>query len=220
MVSGPPRPGGPVDLVSLIPGGAVVVLHANLALVRQDPVRYDRIASQLASELGLAADAATLRQLLDVTDDAVGAFAPSAGGATQEGMLVFSGRYTDDHFRSVLAIAAGRHGSSPPSTPGASGQTYVMGNATLAQLDQWTWALAVGPGMRAHLTQVALSGGRAFSQNLLEFGPRIGLPPGSTQAWASQDTQAGTDMVGLVFQGETPTMVHNFVTTVMRHLGI
>lgn len=95
-----------------------------------------------------------------------------------------------------------------------------MGNATLAKLDAWTWAVAVGPNLRAHLAQVALEGGPRFGHDLIEFGPRIGLPSGATQAWANQDEQVGVDMVALVFAGENPQMVHNFVTTVMRHLGL
>ncbi|HMO63997.1 MAG TPA: RAMP superfamily CRISPR-associated protein [Verrucomicrobiota bacterium] len=48
----------------------------------------------------------------------------------------------------------------------------------------------------------------------------FGLPAGSAQAWANQNEQVGVDMVALVFAGENPQMVHNFVATVMRHLGI
>lgn len=218
--AGPPRPGGPVDLLSLVPASPAVVLRADLNAVRQDPSRYARIASELATELGLASDAAVLRELLDRTDDAVGVFVPGADG-TQEGMLVFSGRYAGGDFDRALAIAAARHGSTPAPQTGADGrQIYALGDATLAELDDWTWALAVGEPLRAHLAQVSLGGPRAFSTNLLEFGPRIGLPQGAAQAWADQDTEVGVDMVGLVFAGENPQMVHNFVATVKRHLGL
>ena len=218
--AGDPRPGGPVDLIGLAPAASVVVLRADLNAVRQDPARYDRIAAELATELGLATDAAVLRALLDRTDDAVGVFVPGADGR-QHGMLGFSGRYADGDFERALAIAAARHGSTPAPEVGADGRRiHALGDATMAELDDWTWAVAVGDEMRAHLAQVSLSGPRAFGRDLLEFGPRIGLPRGSTQAWASQDTEAGADMVGLVFQGENPQMVHNFVGTVKRHLGL
>lgn len=214
-----PRPGGAVDLLTLAPSNANVVLHANLVAVRQDPARYERIAGELASELGLAGEAATLRGLLDRTDTALGVFGPGAG--TQEGMLIFSGRFTDADFERALSIAVARHGSRPAPEAGAGGRTlYALGDATLAQLDQWTWAVAVGPGLRAHLAQVAVGGGPRFGRSLIEFGPRIGLPAGSAQAWANQNEQVGVDMVALVFAGENPQMVHNFVATVMRHLGI
>jgi hypothetical protein len=217
--AGTPRPGGPVDLVSLVPASAVVVLHADLSSVRQDPTRYDRIAGQLASELGLASDSGVLRELLDRTDDAVGVFLP--GGATREGMLVFSGRYADGDFERALSIASARHGSTPPPQGGADGRrVYELGNATLVELDDWTWAVAEGATARAHLAQVQLGGPRSFGRELLEFGPRIGLPSGSAQAWADQDSEVGVDMVGLVFAGENPQMVHNFVSTVQRHLGL
>ncbi|MEZ4339880.1 MAG: hypothetical protein R3B82_24935 [Sandaracinaceae bacterium] len=216
---GTPRPGGGVDLLTLAPSNANVVLHADLNAVRNDPVRYERIASQLATELGLSAESATVRTLLDLTDEAVGVFGPGSG--TQDGMLVFSGRYGNDDFDHALAIATARHGATPGPEAGADGRLiYALGNATLAKLDQWTWAIAVGPSMRAHLSQMALAGGRRFGQSLIEFGPRIGLPSGSTQAWANQNEQVGVDMVALVFAGENPQMVHNFVTTVMRHLGL
>ena len=72
-------------------------------------------------------------------------------------------------------LRAGRGGLRGP-TAGADGrQVYAFGSATLVKFDQWTWAVAVGDSMRAHLTQVALGGARAFSRDLLEFGPRIGL---------------------------------------------
>ena len=216
---GTPRPGGGVDLLTMVPANASVALHADLVDVRRDPAAYDRIASQLATELGLSADSATLRDLLDRTDEALGAFAPAGG--RQEGMLIFSGRYVDEDFDRALAIAAGRHGSTPAPAAGADGrQIYALGNATVAKLDQWTWAVAEGEGMRAHLGSVALSGGARFSHDLTEFGPRIGLPDGSAQAWADQDQQVGVDMVALVFAGENPQMVHNFVSTVQRHLGL
>lgn len=216
---GSPRPGGAVDLLTLAPSNANVVLHSNLNAVRQDPARYDRIASQLATELGLSAESATIRGLLDLTDDALGVFAPGTGA--QEGMLIFSGRFADADFEHALAVAAARHGSRPPPQAGADGrQIYALGNATLAKLDTWTWAVAVGPTMRAHLSQAPLAGGPRFGSSLIEFGPRIGLPSGSAQAWANQNEQVGVDMVALVFAGENPQMVHNFVTTVMRHLGI
>ncbi|HJL17909.1 MAG TPA: hypothetical protein RMH99_19750, partial [Sandaracinaceae bacterium LLY-WYZ-13_1] len=210
---------GPVDLVALAPASAITVLRADLNAVRRDPARYDRIAGQLATELGLASDAATLRALLDRTDEALGVFVPGAGA--NEGMLVFSGRYADDDFERALAIAAARHGSTPPPQAGAGGrEIYALGDATLVKLDEWTWAVAQGPTLRAHLSQVPLNGSRAFAQDLLEFGARIGLPAGSAQAWADQDTEAGVDMVGLVFAGENPQMVANFVRTVQRHLGL
>ena len=216
-----PRPGGAVDLVSLVPGDAVVVLHANMNAVRQDPARYDRIAGELATELGLSAEHATLRELLDHTDDAIGVFSPGTDGAHEEGMLVFAGRYSSDDFDHALAIAVSRHGSTPGPEAASDGRrVYALGDATLARLDQWTWAVAKGPAMRAHLLSIVLGGPRAFSRNLLDFGPRIGLPQGSTQAWANQDAPVGADMVGLVFQGENPQMVHNFVATVRGHLGL
>jgi len=217
--AGTPRPGGGVDLLTLAPSNANVVLHADLNTVRQDPARYDRIAGELATELGLSAESATLRELLDRTDEALGVFVP--GGADQEGMLVFSGRFSASDFENALAIASSRHGSTPAPQTGADGrQIYPLGDATIAMLDQWTWAVAVGATMRAHLAQMPLSGGARFANSLLEFGGRIGLPNGSAQAWANQNEEVGVDMVGLVFAGENPQMVHNFVTTVMRHLGL
>ena len=217
---GTPRPGGAVNLMTLAPANANVVLGADLSAVRRDPARYERIAVELATELGLAADATVLRALLDRTDHALGAFGPGAGGS-QEGMLIFAGRYAESDFDHALALAAGRHGSTPAPETGADGRRiYAMGSATVAQLDQWTIAVAQGPSMRAHLSQLALSGGARFSHDLIEFGPRIGLPSGSAQAWANQDEQVGVDMVALVFAGESPQMVHNFVATVMRHLGL
>jgi len=217
--TGTPRPGGAVDLLTIAPSNANVVLHADLNAVRQDPARYERIAGELATELGLAAESATLRELLDRTDDALGVFVP--GGASQEGMLVFSGRFTDADFEHALAIATSRHGSTPAPETGADGrQIYPLGDATIARLDQWTWAVAVGATMRAHLAQMPLTGGARFGNSLLEFGARIGLPNGSAQAWANQNEQVGVDMVGLVFAGENPQMVHNFVSTVQRHLGL
>lgn len=216
-----PRPGGPVDLVALVPGNAVVVLHANMNYVRQDPARYDRIAGELATELGLSAEHATLRELLDHTDDAIGVFGPAGADGHEEGMLVFAGRYSADDFDHALAIAGSRHGSTPEPEAASDGRrVYALGDATIARLDQWTWAVAKGPSMRAHLLALSLAGPRAFSRNLLEFGPRIGLPQGSTQAWADQDAPVGAAMVGLVFQGENPQMVHNFVGTVRGHLGL
>lgn len=219
--AGPPRPGGAVDLATMIPGNASTVLNTDMNRVRQDPARYDRIASQLATELQLTSDSATLRALLDRTDRAVGVFLPSAAPPAQEGMLLFSGRYAESDFDNALAMAAGRHGSTPAPSAGADGRAiYALGDATLVKFDQWTWAIAVGPSARAHLSQVSLSGPRAFSRNLLEFGPRIGLPNGAAQAWADQDQQVGVDMVALVFAGEHPGMVRDFVTTVSRHLGL
>lgn len=208
-----------MDLLALVPASAVVVLHADLNAVRQDSGRYDRIASELAQELGLASDAVVLRELLDRTDAALGVFVP--GGELREGMLVFSGRYAEGDFERALAIAAARHGSTPPpDTAGDGRQLYGLGGATLAKLDAWTWALAQGASARAHLAQMQLEGPRSFGRDLLEFGPRIGLPRGSAQAWADQDSPVGVDMVGLVFAGENPQMVHNFVSTVQRHLGL
>jgi hypothetical protein len=209
-----------VDLVALVPADAVVVLHADMNSVRQDPARYDRIAGELATELGLSAEHATLRELLDHSDDAIGVFNPGSDGH-QEGMLVFAGRYSSDDFDHALAIAGSRHGSTPgPEAASDDRRVYALGDATIARLDQWTWAVAKGPAMRAHLLSVSLAGPRAFSRSLLEFGPRIGLPQGATQAWANQDAPVGAAMVGLVFQGESPQMVHNFVGTVRGHLGL
>lgn len=217
--AGTPRQGPPVDLMALVPANVVVVLHADLDIVRRDPARYERIAGQLATELGLAAESATLRALLDRTEQAVGVFAP--GAAALEGALLFTGRYSDDDFERALAIAAARHGGAPDDQRGADGRRVVaLGDATLVQLDTWTWAVVQGAGLRAHLSQVPIRGARAFNRNLIEFGPRIGLPQGATQAWADQDQQVGVDMVALVFQGENPQMVQNFVATVRRHLGL
>ena len=208
-----------MDLLTLVPADALVCLHADLSAVRQDPVRYEHLASELASELGLSSDAATVHELLDRTTHAVGVFAP--GGEHHEGMLVFSGTYGDADFEHALALAAGRHGSTPAPEAGADGrEIYALGTATMAKLDQWTWAIAVGPRLRAHLTSVALGGGSPFGQRLIEFGPRIGLPRGSAQAWANQGEQVGVDMVALVFAGENPQMIHNFVSTVQRHVGL
>lgn len=220
--AGTPRPGGPVDLVAMVPPTAVVALHADLSRVRQDPARYQRISAELATELGLSAESATLRALLDRTDAAVGAFLPDPGLASgQGGVLFFSGRYADGDFAQALQIAAARHGSAPAAEAGAGGRAiHALGDATLVQLDAWTWALAQGPAARAHVAQVAVGGPRAFSHDLLEFGPRIGLPAGSAQAWADQNSAVGVDMVALVFAGENPQMVHNFVSTVQRHLGL
>ena len=215
-----PRPGGAVNLLTLPPANANVVLRADLSAVRQDPARYAEIASQLVAELGLGGDASTVRPLLDRTDEALGVFAPGAG-TEQEGMLILSGRYGGGDFEQALGVATRRHGSSPaPQATASGGQLYALGDATLVKLDDWTWAIAIGAGMRAHLAQVALSGGARFSHDLIEFGPRIALPTGGAQAWANQDSQVGVDMVALVFAGDSPQMVHNFVATVGRHLSL
>lgn len=217
--AGTPRQGPPVDLMALVPANASVVLHTDMNTVRRDSVRYERIAGQLATELGLSAENATLRALLDRTDEAIGVFAPN--GATQEGMLLFTGRFSDADFEGALAIATSRHGGPGTDEAGAEGRRVVpLGNATLVQLDTWTWAVVQGAALRAHIAQVPLRGARAFNRNLIEFGPRIGLPQGATQAWADQDSPVGVDMVALVFAGENPQMVQNFVTTVRRHLGL
>lgn len=214
------RTGPPVDLLGLVPSSAVVVLQANLDSTRQDPVRYERIAAQLATELGLTAEAGTLRALLDRAEHAVGVFAPSPDGG-HEGMLMFTGRFADADFERAVGIATQRHGGGPVAETGAEGRRILaFGNAALVQFDTWTWAVVQGAGLRAHLARAPLHGGRAFSQNLIEFGPRIGLPQGSARAWASQQSPAGVDMVALVFAGENPEMVHNFVSTVRRHLGL
>ncbi len=217
--AGTPRPGPAVDLIALVPAEAAVVLHADMAAVRQDPVRYDRLASGLATQLGLSSEAGAVRALLDRTDDAVGVFMPN--GAALEGMLVFSGRFSDADFEQAIAMGAARHGGAGAAEAGSDGRRVIaLGNGTLVQLDTWTWAVVHGTALRAHLAQVALRGGRAFGQNLIEFGPRIGLPSGSAQAWANQSHPVGVDMVALVFQGENPQMVENFVGTVRRHLGL
>lgn len=213
------RPGPAVDLLALVPASASVVLRADMNQVRQDPARYDRLASGLATQLGLAAESSTVRALLDRTDDAVGVFAP--GAAATEGMLLFAGRFSDQDFERALAIASARHGSTANPVAGSDARRVIpLGDATLVQLDTWTWAIVQGAGLRAHVAQVALRGSRQFAQNLIEFGPRIGLPQGSAQAWADQNSPVGVDMVGLVFQGENPQMVQNFVSTVSRHLGL
>lgn len=205
--------------MALVPANASVVLHANLDAVRQDPGRYERIAGQLATELGLSAESSTLRALLDRTEEALGVFVPS--GEAQEGMLVFAGRYTDADFERVVEIASARHGGPATAQVGADGRRVVLlGDATLVQLDTWTWAVVQGASLRAHLAQVPLRGLSPFERRLTEFGPRIGLPQGSAQAWANQDSQVGVDMVALVFAGENPRMVQNFVSTVRRHLGL
>ena len=215
-----PRPGPPVDLLALVPADAVVVLHADLGSVRQDPARYQQLADGLATELGLSAESATLRALLDRTDQAVGVFVPGANGQ-QEGMLLFDGRYSDQDFEQALSIASARHPGQPTTTTGGDGRRVIeLGNATLVQLDTWTWAVIDGPTLRAHITSASLRGPRTFARDLLEFGPRIGLPQGSTQAWADQNSPVGVDMVGLVFQGQAPDMVRNFVSTVRRHLAL
>lgn len=216
--AGTPRPGGPVDLVRMVPSNAITVLHADLNAVRQDPARYARIASELATELGLAAESAQLRALLDSTDSAVGVFMPAT---PVEGILFFEGRYAPEDFDSALGIAQARHGVEvAPQATASGGRLFPLGNATMAQLDQWTWAVAVGPTARAHLAQVALGTGPRFGRNLAEFGPRIGLPNGSAQAWADQNQPVGTAMFSLVLAGENPQMVHNFVSTVQQHLGL
>src|SRR5690606_21332535 len=130
-------------------------------------------------------------------------------------------RYSDADFERALAIAAARHGGPATARAGADGRRVVpLGDATLVQLDTWTWAVVQGAGLRAHIAQVPLRGARSFERRLIEFGPRIGLPQGSTQAWANQDSQVGVDMVALVFAGENPQMVQSFVSTVRRHLGL
>lgn len=220
-MEGVPRPGPAVDLMGLVPANAAVVLHTDMDTVRRDPARYQRIAGQLATDLGLAAESGTLRALLDRTERAVGVFAPSADGAGLEGMLLFTGRYSDADFETALAIAAARHGGAGDTQVGSDGRRIVaLGNASLVRLDTWTWAVVQGAGLRAHLAAVPIGGGRAFSRSLIEFGPRIGLPQGSTQAWANQDSPVGVDMVALVFAGEHPQMVQSFVSTVRRHLGL
>ncbi len=218
-VTGSPRQGPPVDLLALVPANASVVLHADMNAVRMDSARYDRLASGLATELGLASDSATLRALLDRTDEAVGVFMP--GAASEEGMLLFTGRFSDQDFESALAIASARHQGSPSTQSGGDGRRVVeLGAATLVQLDTWTWAVVQGSQLRAHIASIPLRGARAFNRNLIEFGPRIGLPQGAAQAWADQNSPVGVDMVALVFQGETPQMVQNFVSTVRRHLDL
>jgi len=215
-----PRPGGPVDLLALASSSADVLLHTDLGLVRaQDPVRYARIRDELIRELALTNDPGAMAALLDRADSAVGAFSP--GGADQEGVLLFSWSFSEADFQSALGLASARHGSTPAAQVGADGrQIYPMGGATLVRFDQWTWAVAQGASMRAHLTSVPLTGGARPVHDLIEFGPRIGLPAGAAQAWADQGQQVGVDMVGLVFAGENPQMVRNFVATVRRHLGI
>jgi hypothetical protein len=216
---GTPRTGPAVDLIALVPAEASVVLHANMNTVRQDPARYDRLATGLATQLGLSSEVGAVRALLDRTDDAVGVFVPNGGAL--EGMLVFSGRFSEQDFEQAIAMASARHGAAGAVEAGSDGRRVVaLGNGTLVQLDTWTWAVVHGPGLRAHIAQVALRGGRAFGQNLIEFGPRIGLPSGSAQAWANQSHPVGVDMVALVFAGENPQMVENFVGTVRRHLGL
>ena len=218
--AGPPRPGGLVDLRRLAPSAALVVLHADMNAVRQDPARYDWFADELSNELGLSSESSTVRALLDRTSTVLGSFLPGTG-EQNEGMLFFSGQYADSDFERALEIARSRHGSEAAPTQGADGrQVYAMGSATIARIDQWTWAIGVGNAAREHIASVSLSGASGFRQNLLEFGPRIGLPRGAAQAWANQDQPVGVDMVALVFAGESPQMVHNFVSTVTRHLGI
>jgi hypothetical protein len=220
--TGTPRTGPPLDLLGLVPGNAVVVLHTNLTTVRTDPGDYERIASELVSLLAEQMGGnAEMRMLLDRSDEAIGVFLPESGTEQQEGMLIFTGRFSEPDFEQAIAVASARHGSRPAVQTGAEGRKIVeLGNATLVQLDTWTWAVCEGPQLRAHLSSVPLRGSRQFTRDLLEFGPRIGLPQGSAQAWASQDLQVGVDMVALVFQGENPQMVQNFVSTVRRHLGL
>lgn len=217
--AGTPRPDAAVDLLALVPANATVVLHADMNAVRRDPARYERLANGLAAQLGLSAESSTLRALLDRTDDAVGVFAP--GDGPLEGMLLFAGRFSDADFERALAIASARHGGpAAPQTGSDSRRIVPLGEATLVQLDTWTWAIVQGSTLRAHVAQVALRGGRRFSRDLIEFGPRIGLPEGAAQAWADQNSPVGVDMVALVFQGENPQMIENFVGTVRRHLGL
>jgi hypothetical protein len=217
---GTPRPGPPLNLIGFAPAGASVVLHTDLSIVRGDPVRYERIASELVVELGLQAEGVAVRGLLERADRAVGVMTPGAGGL-QEGMLVFTGRFTDADFDAAIAAGSARHGGPPSVATGADGRRIAtFGNAALVQFDTWTWAVAHGPGLRAHLAQVPREGARAFTRPLAEFGPRIGLPLGSAQAWANQDGTVGVDMVALVFAGENPQMVGNFVSTVRRHVGL
>lgn len=216
--AGTPRPGGAVDLVRMVPSNAITVLHADMNAVRQDPARYTRIASELATELGLAAESAQIRALLDKTDSAVGVFMPAT---PVEGILFFSGRFAPEDFEGALNIATTRHGAQvAPQATASGGRLFALGNATMAQFDQWTWAVAVGPTARQHLATVALGTGPRFGRNLAEFGPRIGLPNGAAQAWADQNQPVGTAMFGLVLAGESPQMVHNFVATVQQHLGL
>lgn len=220
-IAGTPRTGPPLDLLALVPSNAVVVLHADLATVRQDPAMYERLASELVGQLSEMGGSSELRALLDRSDESIGVFVPGPDGGRQEGMLIFTGRFTPEDFQQAIQVASARHGSPASPAPGPEGRQIVeLGNATLIQLDTWTWAVTEGPSLRAHMSQVPLRGSRAFSQNLIEFGPRIGLPQGSAQAWASQDTEVGADMVALVFAGENPQMVQNFVGTVRRHLGL
>ncbi len=214
------RSGPPVDLLNLAPASAVVTLHADLDVVRSS-ARYDSMAGELATELGLTAESTVVRQLLDRTHEALGLMVTAPDGATQEGALLFSGSYAEGDFERALAIARSRHGGPGDEENGADGRRIVrLGDAAMIAYDQWTWAIVRGPTLTSHLAQASLQGPRGFRHDLIEFGPRIGLPAGSAQAWASQDTQVGADMVGLVFQGENPQMVHNFVTTVRRHLGL
>jgi hypothetical protein len=220
-VTGTPRVGPPLDLIALVPSNAVVVLHGDLSTVRQDPAMYERLASELVGELSEMGGSSEMRMLLDRSDEFVGVFVPGADGGQQEGMLIFSGRFTPEDFAHAVQVASSRHGSPVTPTAGGEGRQIVeLGRATLVQLDTWTWAVVQGPQLRAHMTSVALRGSRSFSQNLIEFGPRIGLPPGSAQAWADQNAEVGADMVALVFAGENPQMVQNFVGTVRRHLGL
>jgi hypothetical protein len=214
-----PRTAPPPDLIALAPANSIVLLHADLNAVRQSP-RYDWFAEQLAVELGLTAESPTLRALLDRTDDALGVMI-AGGDGRQEGALLFSGEYASNDFDTALALAQSRHGGPGEEARGPDGRRVVMlGNATMIAFDPWTFAVVQGAQMRAHLSQVPLRGPRSFRHDLIEFGARIGLPQGSAQAWASQDTPVGADMVGLVFAGENPQMVHNFVGTVQRHLGL
>ena len=68
---GTPRTGPAVDLIALVPAEASVVLHANMNTVRQDPARYDRLATGLATQLGLSSEVGAVRALLDRTDERV-----------------------------------------------------------------------------------------------------------------------------------------------------
>ena len=146
--------------------------------------------------------------------------APGGSGAL-EGVLLFTGAYAPADFDQLVAMAESRHGSAAARTTGADGRRILpLGAASLVALDDRTWAVVQGPAMRAHLTGVALRGPRAFRRDLIPIGPRIGLPRGSTSAWADQQRPVGSAMFALVLQGANPRMMFNFVDTVRTHLRL
>jgi hypothetical protein len=218
----PPEPAGPpvtpTDLMSVPPASALAVLRVDLAVVRSSD-RYGRFEGELVRELGLEGEDAAVRALLANADEAVGVIVPGARG--HDGALVVHGRFTEGDFVAARRIAEAEHGTAgQPSARVDGGVLLDFGEASLARVGATTFGVAKGAAGRELLRTAVTGGPAAFRETLAEFGRRVGLPAGSCQAWASQTTAVGEDLVGLVLAGDRPRMVAEFVATVSRHLGL